>query len=448
MRQMKIKNRLIHQSIIRLVLPLLCASFLQTTQAQTKDQDAKASGLTSSAAVIEFSKRPKYRRIRSAAGQELSKLKLAEYVRVTAVVRVADQNNQPLSGKSVTAVARSGAGVAVQGQAETDGSGEAELRLLFDQPLLSLKISVEAWLTEDSSISTGKRDLSLRDWVDFDLSIDFGYRSTPLPASLQALRPRRSLPFNSVNTVIGVATAKLQFNLIEADQRGSYYRLSVYGMIPALLETQSLGLNFFPITPVPIPTQPLDEVAGMGDYAAGINLSLRGNVLADVSYNGRTGKINLADSLRNLGRPRFVDLGDGFESIDSTLELRTSPRESGLFFFVLGGNSHALRRNFNQRESAERDDTYQALGGLGLSHSAGQYAVMVWGGQQRYGAIRFTQNGRTTVTLPSGREWVVGLNETGLTRRRANGGAGLFVGGLGGQQIYFGLSFRLDLNIF
>jgi hypothetical protein len=418
-------------------------------QAQTIDQDTKASGTTFSTANIQFSTRPKYRRIRSEAGQELSKLKLTEYVSVTVAVRVTDKrNNQPLPGKSVTALARSGAGVAVQSQAETDGRGEAVLQLVFDQPLLSLKLSVQAWLTEDSAISTETIDLSLRDWVDFNLGFDIGYRSTPLPSSAQASRPRGSLPFNSVNTMIGVATAKLQFNLIEADRRGSYYRLSVYGMVPALIETQSLGLNFFPITPVPISTYPIDEVAGLGDFSAGINLSLRGNALADISYNGRSGKTNLVDSLRNLGRPRFIALGDGFESFDSTLELRTSPRESGLYFFILGGASHALPRKFNQSERTERGDTFQALGGLGLIHAAGQYAVMIWGGRQSYGAIRVTQNGRVTETFPGGREWVIGMSETGLTRRRANGGVGFFIGGLSSQQVYFGLNMRLDLNLF
>lgn len=449
MRSQKITNRLARQFILGLAFTLLCALFFQTAQAQTKDQEARASESSTSTADIQFSTRPRYRRIRSEPGQELSKLKLAEYVSVTAVVRVTDkQGNKPLYGKSVTLLARSGAGVARQSQAVTDERGEAVLQVVFDQPLLSLKLTVRAWLTEDSDISTPAVELSLRDWVDFNLGFDFGYRSVPLPASVQARRPRGSLPFNSANTTLGVATARLQFNIFEADRGGSPYRLSVYGQVPALFETQSLGLNFFPITPIPIPTYPIEEVAGLGDFSAGINMSLRGNALADISYNGRSGKVNLVDSLRNLGRPRFVALGDGFESIDSTLELRTTPRESGVFFFVLGGASHALPRKFNQGDRTERGDTFQALGGLGLIHLAGQYAITFWGGQQRYGAIRETRSGRTTETLASGREWVVGLNETGLTRRRSNGGVGFFVGGLGTQQVYFGLNMRLDLNLF
>jgi len=426
---MKITQGLLASSIT-LILSIAVCGQQPDKLVEVKDRPEASPRVRSAQATITFTRKPTWRRIRNQVSPGLG-----QYVSVSAVLSVADQNNQPIA-TSVTLLARSKSGPFKTGVAETDHRGEARPQVNFDVPLGSLVVDVQACLTEDSSVCTEMFSLTLRNRVDLDINLDYSHRASRTTAE-------SAIPIE--NTIALVASPRLQFNLFETESNWNYYRVGVYGAVPVIFQNRSLGL--FPEPELPFIDTHIDREFGLGDFAAGVNMSFRNILNLDVAYNGRTGKVNLVDSIRNFSSPRAVNIGDGFESVDPSVEFRKSLGERA-FFLATGSGSRAFHRSFRNGDRAERGDFYQAVVGLGFVRRSSGSALLLWGGRQHFGAVKLTQGGRTTTPFREQEGWVAGLTGIGLARTRVNPGAGLIVSKLGSEPIHVGFSLTVNFNLF
>jgi hypothetical protein len=389
--------------------------------------------------LLNFIGKPKWRRIRQQAGIELS-----GDVTLTATVQVRDRGNQPLSGKTVTLLGYSPAGPFKSERGVTDSRGLAAIPLTFDSPLGSLALSVRCCLSDQPSACTETVELSLRNWVDFDLGFDLAYLIIPNPS---AGKGQQAVEIYADNIFSTVLWPRLQFNLWETEYKWRYYSFGIYGTVPGIFQDRSVLIP--KSTGGSAALHSVERRTGLGDFAAGANLNLRGNLFADVAYNGKTGRFNLVDSIRNLGRPGAVNLGDGFESIDASVQLSHLVGTRGPLLFGVGSNSRARPRRYPNGDRAERGDFYQATGGLGLIRKSRSSAVLFWGGYARYEATRLQPAGKGMgVVSPARDDWMVGLTRTGLRRGPVSLTAGAYAGGLGREQVYIGLNLRLDFHFF
>jgi hypothetical protein len=237
----------------------------------------------------------------------------------------------------------------------------------------------------------------------------------------------------------------LQINVFDKVRNFRPYRASIYGAVPFL--AMGRGLYFRGGSAGPT-FENLDQRLGLADYSVGTSLYLAGNALLDVSYNGRSGKVNLVDSIRNLGSPRLLNLGDGFESIDTSLQLRKRLGKTSWFGSLYGADSHAFRREFSSGGWAGRGEFYQVAGGIGRDLGKRGAGVLLWGGRNRYDEGRVQLGPKTSLLHHSRQDWLAGLTANGVARHHTNVGAGLVVGGLRKSQAYIALNLRLVFNLF
>jgi hypothetical protein len=178
-----------------------------------------------------------------------------------------------------------------------------------------------------------------------------------------------------------------------------------------------------------------------------VDVVLGGVLFADVAYNSRSGKVNLVDSIQRFSELRLVNLGDGFESINSAVEARTFVQPSDLFLFVRYENSRALPRTLSLNRVATRGEIHDAIGGLGIVVDRDS-AFLVWGCYRREGEFRLTRSGRVLGRLPGEDEYLLGLTRVVLSRPRARPAFGFTAGGLGTETTYVGLSFSVAFDVF
>ncbi len=400
-----------------------------TLKQASADSEAPASGC---AARIDFVKRPYAQRVWTE--NEFG----APYIlAVLTDVVVRDSDGKPCSDVSVTLEAVSAAGTGATGRARTDAKGKAHIRAVFELPAGSLRIRAETFLTHNTRISAPQTYLSLRDRATFSLSFDFGGVFAPLPP------PARDQHMIDIAGT-AVSAARFEIHPFEREEHFRYSRLSLYGTVPFVAvgrgveSLDSYGASF----------QPVDSRWGMGDFAAGINLNLFGNAVFDVSYNGRSGKVNLVDSIRNLGNPRLVNLGDGFESIDASLQLNKRLGKSRAHVFAQGYNSRAFERHFSDGSKAERGDFSQVVVGIGRTIGRRGAGIMVWGGRGLYHEIRLHQSTGTVRPFTGREDWLAGFTVSGANRPHANLGGGFIVGGIGTGHTYFALNLRMSFRFF
>jgi hypothetical protein len=298
-----------------------------------------------------------------------------------------------------------------------------------------LQLRVEACLSRDFSKCAPPAYLTLRDWADFSLGLELGGTFVPISSA-------SSDQTITDITAIGVSMPTLQFNVFDTVRNFRPYRVSIYGTVPVVAMGRGIYFGAGPGGPN---FERLDQRVGVADFAVGASAYIAGNAHFDVSYNARSGKVNLVDSVRNLSSPRLLNLGDGFESIDTSLQLRQRFGQTRWFGSVYGGLSHAFRRTFSDGDWAERGEFAQVTGGVGRDIGTRGAGVMFWGGRSRYGELR-TQNGG--VSGISRTDWLAGVTASGASRRHTNLGGGFIVGGLGGEQIYVSASLRLVFNLF
>jgi hypothetical protein len=388
----------------------------------------------STAEEIRFVRTPTAQRVKPLTGVEVS-----GDAAVLAVVMVTGEGNTPVPDKSVTLVARSLAGPFKSEKRITDKAGTARIPLDFDLPLGSLDIDVQACLTE-SDVCTDTERLSLRNWVDVDLGFDVSYLVVPDPVAAP-----QDVTILSDNVFSMVLWPRVQVTLWETQYNWKYYGLSVYGTVPGIFQDRSV---LIPEEVSAFTFRSVDRKVGLGDFAAGVILNLRGNVTADVAYNGRTGKLNLVDSIRTLGQPRAVNLGDGFESIDANVQLSHVVAGRGPLLLASAAGSRARPRTYGSGDRAERGDFYQTTTGIGFIRKSRRSAILFWGGYARYEAIYLIRAGTRQVVSPNRDDWMVGVTRIGIRRGLFSFNAGAFAGGLGREQIYIGLNLRLDFHLF
>jgi hypothetical protein len=384
---------------------------------------------------VRFATTPRAKRIQPVPG-----LETYGDAAVQAIVVVTGDGGTPVVDTDVILRARSEAGPFKTETGRTDKSGRASVRLVFDFSLGSLSLAVQACLKDRSDVCTEVERLSLRNWVDFDLGFDLSYLAVPDPAAGQ-----EGVTIYSDNVFSSVIWPRLQVTLWETQRKWRYYGVSVYGTVPGLFQDRSV---LIPTSVGPATLTSVDRKAGLGDFATGVSVNLRGNLAADVSYNGRSGKLNLVDSVRTLGQPRAVNLGDGFESIDASAQLNHVIGSRGPLVFASGATSRAFPRVYSNGDRAERGDFYQTTGGIGFIRKSRSSVVLFWGAHASYQAVRLVASGKPSVVSPSRGDWMVGVTRSGTRRGRASVTAGAFAGGLGSDQIYLGLNLRLDFRLF
>ena len=379
-----------------------------------------------SAYSIHFVRKPRLRRVRNASG-----VGLAESLRVEAEVGVVGDRGLPGRQLGMTLSARSDAGAFVTGGAVTGPDGIARPAIAFSVPPGSLGVTVQACLTGDASACSEPIRLSTRDWVSFDLGFDFTLSS--------------AFTFDNVkNADVSFATAispRLQVHLWESEHRWKYSRLSAYGTIPLLYRNR--GVVPFELSS---PNYTFGQAAGLADFATGLSLNLRGTLLVDVSYNGRSGKLNLVESTRTVAQPGLINLGDGFESVDATTQVNAFMGQR-TFLFGVGSLSVATPRRLSGDRVTMRGDAYQVAAGFGAVRS-GQNAILVWAGRERHEAIEMRTGNRTTTLIPTQDRWLVGVTGFGFARRRVNGSTGLLVAWADKQHVQLGFSGRVNVGLF
>ena len=383
------------------------------------------------AARLQFAQKPKAKR-----DWRQTEFGMPYQVTVSAAVLATDANGRPCPGESVTLTAL--AVSVARTREKTDARGVARLSAAFDLPLGSLQVRVEACLTGDESLCARAAYPTLRDRVDLSLGFDLG--------GTFALTPSNSAGQHATDiTGVGVLVPRLQINVFDKVRNFRPYRASIYGAVPFL--AMGRGLYFRGGSAGPT-FENLDQRLGLADYSVGTSLYLAGNALLDVSYNGRSGKVNLVDSIRNLGSPRLLNLGDGFESIDTSLQLRKRLGKTSWFGSLYGADSHAFRREFSSGGWAGRGEFYQVAGGIGRDLGKRGAGVLLWGGRNRYDEGRVQLGPKTSLLHHSRQDWLAGLTANGVARHHTNVGAGIVVGGLGKSQAYIALNLRLVFNLF
>jgi len=383
------------------------------------------------AAKVEFSQKPKAQRDWSQ-----TEFGMPYQVTVSAAVSVSDAEGRPCPGEPVTLTAL--AVSRARARAQTDARGIARPSAVFDLPLGSLQVRVEACLTKDDSLCAQAAYLTVRDWADFSLSFDFGGTFAPTPSD-------PSGPHVTDITGVGVGMPRLQINVFDRVSNFRPYRVSVYGTVPFVVMGRGLYFSGGSFEPA---FESLDQRLGLGDFSVGTGLFIAGNAQLDVAYNGRSGKVNLVDSIRNLSSPRLLNLGDGFESIDTSFQLRKRFGKTRWFGSLYGADSHAFHRTYPSGDWAERGDFSQVVAALGRDLGRRGAGILFWGGRSRYNEVRVHRGSRTFLPFEGRKDWLVGFTANGASRHHANIGAGFIVGGLRGEQTYVAANLRLVFSFF
>jgi hypothetical protein len=358
--------------------------------------------------------------------------------RFTAAILVTGDDRRPLPGVEIVLFARSHAGVFRSVRAVTDDRGRASPEIFFGVAPGSLRLTAQACLAIDTGLCTGLVSVSLPNRVDADLSADVGYVVVELPAA------GRSGQIQTDNVLSTIVSPRIEVTFWQTEANWRYYSVSGYGTIPFVMQQRAVGIPFASAVAS-------DTVFDFGDVAAGVMFRMTRLAILDISYNGRNGRTNLVESLVGAGDPRAVSLGDGFESVDTTLHLTTAVGEQRHSMFLTLSGSHALDRVSVTKGSAHRGDGYQATGGFGFVRGSRGSAVVVWGGYGQYGALEFRSPAvaaAPSVTITGQRrEGILGVSRIALGRGPVAFGAGVTVGGFGGPRRYVGLNTRVTFRI-
>jgi len=298
-----------------------------------------------------------------------------------------------------------------------------------------------AWLRDDAAKPKAEAELSLRNWVDFSMSLEGSWIAAPS-------KLKNTDGLSSDHVFNSVLWAQAQVTLFETERNWRYYSFGLYGKVPGIASFRTLccysGTGY-----------PLGGKAGIGDPEAGVTLNLRGNFQAQVGYNGRSGTISLVDSYRNQGQPRPVNISDGMESIDASAQVVKYAGQQSRFVFVSGTGSRARPRRYSNGDRAERGDYHQESLGIGFVLNSRSAALLLWGGHGVYGSTRLFQASRTAgqggavnVVNPEREEYLAGLTWTPLSRGPASVGWGLTTGGIGTGRAYFAATVRFNFKLF
>jgi hypothetical protein len=357
---------------------------------------------------------------------------LSDSLLVEAVVKVVGAAREPGKELGVTLSVRSDAGMFVAGRAVTGADGIAHHAITFPVPPGSLGMTLQSCLTRDNGACSEPIRVSMRDWVSLDLAFDF---LTTVALSSDSLK---SADISFAITV----SPRVQVNLWESERRWKYSRLSAYGTTPFVYQNRTV-LNY----QSPSSNHTFGQAADRADFVTGVNLTLRGMLLADVSYNGRDGKLNLVESIRASARPGLVNLGDGFESIDATSQVNVF-LGSRTFLFGVGSFSRAMPRSLDGDRIATRGDASQLAAGIGTARVSQQKAVLAWLGRERREPTQMRTRSLTSTLLPSQDRWLAGVTGFGFARRRVNGSTGLLVAWEDKRHVQIGFSGRVNVSLF
>jgi hypothetical protein len=397
------------------VLSLTRPVSLATDQLHASDVASTAQSQT--IASLRFVRNPITRRPRTNEGFAANQLRLEATVQAVAT------SGGPIADSPLLLLAWSGQIPLCNEEFLTGETGVGTATCEFDRRLSSMKVTVQACAKAAVETCTAERQVSLRDWVDVGAVFD---------VVTTISRAQQDVDF----TLALAVSPRVQVNLWEAQRLGAYYRVGLFSTVPYIGQARTIIPTSFATDLV------LDHTYGVGDFSAGVNAYVRGNLLLDVAYNGRTGKVNLIDSIRTLGQPGIVNLGDGFESIDGSLTLNAF---LGQRAFVFG--AVVFSRPLESRSSvsiatpppaaqfftAERDDFFQITAGFGTADEAGRQLGRVWGGYQRDPVITLRGvplSGRPPIdiVIPERREWLIGFTTQNFGGRFVQTGGGTVFG--------------------
>ncbi len=388
--------------------------------------------------MINFVRKPSVR-----LGRQQSDTGLNGGLCIRGAFKVTDRSANPVAGMGVTMYSRvPGTGVFKTGKGTTKADGITTVESCFDMPPGSLRLTVQGCIEGNSGLCTDASRLTTRKPVEFQIGFDLGYTIVPDPVGQSN---SNAIPIYADNTFAFALWPRLQVNLVEAEHKWKYYRLSLYGTVPYLFQDRSLVTDG---TSTAYAFHSIAREANLGDFAAGMNLVLGPRFSADFAYNGRSGKFSNLEAIRTQGQPRPVTYGDGFESIDGTIAVNVPLRARGPVLFAVTSGSHAFPRHFVGGDKATRGDFYQLVTGFAFPGKSGASAFMIWGGYADYSKTLLYQGSETKVTAAPRQDWIAGITFSSQGRRRAGFTTGAVAGGLGSEQIYVGLNLRMDLNLF